>query len=270
MSDTRRITRIAPTPSGFLHVGNCVNFVIVAHIAQRVGAHIALRIDDMDRERYRREYVDDIFRVLDWLEITPDIGPATTTEFEAGYSMQDRHDGYRSELQAAIDRGLQVYVCSCSRKMLQSGQPCTCRDRDQLLEPGKTALRIAVAPGTRVAVGDVSVDVASEMGDWIVWRREGLASYHLASLIEDRNLGTTDIVRGEDLLASTAAQMLLAPYVLATGFQEASFRHHRLVRGVAGEKLSKSQLGAQPLARTVAERDRIRRLAEEALPMEPA
>ena len=98
---------------------------------------------------------------------------------------------------------------------------------------------------------DVPVDVAEEIGDVVVWRRDDLPAYHLASIVEDRDLGVTDVVRGEDLRASTAVQVFLAPYLGADAFARARFVHHALVTDASGAKLSKSQAGTgRPLDRS--------------------
>ena len=244
------VTRIAPTPSGYLHEGNCVNFLRVRRLAQDVGARLALRIDDFDPVRYRREYVDDIFRTLDWLEITPDLGPSTTDEFQRDFRLGARQELYRSELDKAIASGLECYACDCSRRSLAEGYPCTCRARGLVPSAGAHALRVALPPGLEMSVGAATVRLRDQGPDVVVWRRDDLAAYHLASLVEDRELGTTHVVRGRDLLESTAVQLFLAPFVGASQFQAAVFVHHDLVTGPDGLKLSKSTLGGTPLRHT--------------------
>mgnify|MGYP006277687667 CR=1 FL=1 len=251
------VTRIAPTPSGYLHEGNCVNFLRVRRLAQDVGARLALRIDDFDPVRYRREYVDDIFRTLDWLDITPDLGPSTTDEFERHFRLHTRQDLYRAELDRAIGAGLPCYACECSRRTLALGVPCTCRARGLTAAGGERALRVSLPPGLTITVGPEAVSAADQGPDVVIWRRDDVAAYHLASLVEDRELGTTHVVRGRDLLASTAVQLFLAPFFRASQFQRAVFVHHDLITGQDGSKLSKSTLGAAPLRHTDELRDRL-------------
>jgi glutamyl-tRNA synthetase len=105
---------------------------------------------------------------------------------------------------------------------------------------------VVVEPGTVVAVGTERVSLDTEMGDFIVWRRDDLPAYHLVSVIDDRELGVTHIVRGRDLLPSSAAQMHLAPWLGAEGVRRATYVHHELVTDASGAKLSKSTLAHGP------------------------
>jgi glutamyl/glutaminyl-tRNA synthetase len=240
------ITRLAPTPSGFLHAGNRWNFQLTARIAAEVGADLALRIDDADASRYRREYAEDIFATLDDMGIDWTIGPRDVNEFEEAWSQRSRTDYYRRQLTAAIDAGLPVYACTCSRTRQQGpatgGCAGRCRTRDLGHEPGVTALRVAVDTGTEVSLGDMTIPLDVDMGDFIVWRRDDLPAYQLISVVEDRDLGVTHIVRGEDLLISSATQIHLAPWLGADNVVRATYRHHGLVTDTSGAKLSKSTL----------------------------
>ncbi len=243
------VTRIAPTPSGFLHGGNRLNFQTTADLADALGARLVLRIDDVDAARYRREYVDDIFTTLQDMGITWHSGPCDADDFEQHWSQRRKTEYYGHELTAARDRGLPVYACACSRT--QQRGPATggcvggCRDQHLALVTGETALRIAIPTDTMVQVGDTTVDLASRMGDFVVWRRDGLPSYQFVSVIEDRDLGVTHIVRGEDLLHSSAAQIHLAAWLNASGVAGATYVHHGLVTDAAGMKLSKSTLNRE-------------------------
>jgi glutamyl-tRNA synthetase len=240
------LTRIAPTPSGFLHAGNRRNFALTVEQARRWGADIALRIDDADADRYRREYVEDIFRTLHDMGILWQVGPANIADFEARWSQRTRIDYYRAELDQARERGLTAYACTCARAVQQGpasgGCAGGCRSRSLELVPGETALRVIVPEGTIVTVGGAGIDIAAEMGDFIVWRRDDVPAYQLVSVIEDRDLGTTHIVRGEDLLASSAAQVFLASSLGAPNVANATYVHHALITDEAGLKLSKSQV----------------------------
>lgn len=248
-------TRIAPTPSGFLHEGNRANISLIATLADEWGADIALRIDDSDASRYRREYVDDIFATLGALGVSWAIGPRDTDDFEAAWSQRAKTAYYRQALQDALEAGLPAYACACTRStqrgIATGGCVGGCRALGLPLTPGQSSLRIAVAPGTLIAVGDQSVDIAQEMGDAVLWRRDDLPAYQLVSVIEDRDLAVTHIVRGEDLLASTAFQLHIAPWFEAWGITAATYVHHPLVLNERGIKLSKSTLSAQlPQERT--------------------
>lgn len=232
---TSALTRIAPTPSGFLHAGNLVNFLLVQRIAEEVGAEIVLRIDDMDVFRMRPEYVDDIFRCLNWLEIDWQHGPQSADEYSKIPEAVDRADHYFSRLEALIANGLPAFVCKCSRRDLGRDARCEsgCSDKGLKLVEGKTAVRVRV-PAEQS-------ELALAMGDFVVWRREDLPAYQLQSLIDDEELGVTHIVRGRDLLDSTRAQQFLASFIPESSFMRATILHHELITGPDGEKLSKSQ-----------------------------
>jgi glutamyl-tRNA synthetase len=259
------ITRLAPTPSGFLHAGNAVNFQLVAWLAEKATGEVVLRIDDIDAPRYRAAYVDDVLHVLDWLGIAWHRGPRTVAGFETTYSMRRRTDYYREQLDLLAGSALEVYACTCSRTQLQGAVPgeCPggCRARGLALVTGESALRVHVPPRLTVDVAGRPISVAERMGDFVVWRRDGTPAYHLASVIEDRDLGVTHIVRGEDLVDSTAAQVLLASAIGASSVAGAVYVHHPLITDPSGAKLSKSRLSAGPMARSVALRDEVRRMA---------
>ena len=238
-------TRFAPTPSGYLHEGNAVNAVLTAWLAQQVGADLALRIDDIDAARCRREFVDDIFGVLSWLGVHWSLGPRTAADFDGQHSQRARIRHYRDELDAAVGAGLHVYACRCSRAEAArtGGRGCVsnCAVADYPLVTGESALR-ARLPGAA--------------DDAVVWRRDGVPAYHLVSIVEDRDLGTTHIVRGVDLLDSTLLQSALAPF-FSMDFAGIDVRHHPLVLGSHAQKLSKSRLSAGPLDRSEATRQRV-------------
>jgi glutamyl-tRNA synthetase len=253
------ITRFAPTPSGYLHIGNAANALLVAWLAAACDGTVVLRIDDMDAPRARPEYVDDIFSVLDWLGIVDLAGPRSADEFTAVHSSRHRMDAYRRAVEELQGSRLEVYACACSRSSLtgpaSGGCPGHCRSRGLEYVHGQTALRVHVPLGTTVDVDGFGVDLAASMGDFVVWRRDDLPAYQLASLVDDEALGITHIVRGRDLLPSTAAQRFLAGGLGASGFQHATVVHHELVTDPGGGKLSKSQAGSGvPLNRSAATR----------------
>jgi glutamyl/glutaminyl-tRNA synthetase len=108
-------TRLAPTPSGFLHLGNILSFAITAALAEKTGAKILLRIDDLDRERVNKLYVQDIFDTLNFLEIPWDEGPRDAKEFEQTHSQMQRMAMYREALRQLADEG-KVFACTCWSK----------------------------------------------------------------------------------------------------------------------------------------------------------
>ena len=243
-------SRLAPTPSGYLHLGNAVNFLRTWLLVRRAGGVLKLRIDDLDGERLRPEYLEDIFRQLDWLGLDWDEGPSGPGDFQRQHSQRLRLERYR-EVAAELGARGQLFVCTCSRKEIRQHTgstvyPGTCR---QLCHRPVTphALRVLVPADTVVVVGGSEIPLARAMGDFVLWRRDGQPAYQLASLVDDLDDRINLIVRGEDLLPSTGAQLFLAAQLGATAFSRVRFQHHPLLPGVDGRKLSKSD-GALSLA----------------------
>ena len=253
-------SRIAPTPSGFLHLGNGVNFVITWLLTRQAGGRLRLRIDDADCSRSRPEYLDDIFHQLEWLGITWDEGPSGPDDFSRHHSQQLRLGRYRSVLSELATRG-HVYPCTCSRsriKQLAAGPvyPGFCRQHRGTTPAGPHALRLLVDQAATIHLHGQPISPAASMGDFVLWRRDDLPAYQLASLVDDMDHGINLIVRGNDLIVSTAAQLLLADCLGADGFKTIIFHHHPLIADPKGAKLSKSddalslaamrQAGARP------------------------
>ncbi len=238
------VTRIAPTPSGYLHPGNAVNFLLTAWLARQHAGRLLLRIDDMDAARVRQEYLADVFAVLEWLGIGVDEGPGDVAQFRREYSLLHRRHAYWEAIADLRSAGVDIYACRCSRRDLAGHAagyyPGTCHGADVQWRAGETSLRVSLPRPCRVAVDGRLVDVAGVMGDFVVWRRDDVPAYQLASVVEDRDLRVNAVVRGADLVPSTAAQLVLAPWLGADAFAGADFRHHGLVQGADGAKLSKS------------------------------
>lgn len=244
------VTRIAPSPNGYLHAGNAVNFLLTDWLARTDGrSRVHLRIDDMNLPRVAPHHLDDIFWAIEWLGITITDGPSDVAEFRARHSQLDRVEEYRGELGALATAGL-VYVCTCSRTDVASRRPATpdpCGSRRLPLVPHSSALRLHTQSGPSVPAGTAAMarigmsraDVAAEMGDLVVWRRDDLPAYHLASVVEDRRAGVNTVVRGSDLLVSSAAQLLISPALRAQALIDARFVHHPLVTDASGAKMSK-------------------------------
>lgn len=229
----RMRTRLAPTPSGFLHIGNLYNFLLTKRVADELDLELRLRIDDLDAFRLRDEYVEDIFRCLQWLGIEWAGSTQSMDEYRAHIDRPGRIDHYYERLEAMIHAGLPAFVCKCSRRELSRDARCEkgCQSQDLRVVEGKTAVRVHVPPS----------EVGDAMGDFVVWRREDLPAYQLQSLIDDDEQAITHIVRGEDLLDSTLAQRYLAQFLENSTFNDIRFFHHGLVTAPNGTKLSKSQ-----------------------------
>ncbi|TGD83219.1 glutamate--tRNA ligase family protein [Hymenobacter wooponensis] len=253
------VSRLAPTPSGFLHLGNAVNFTLTWLLVRRAGGQLHLRIDDLDRTRFRPAYLESIFRTLDWLGLNYDHGPTGPDDFEQHYSQRHFLGQYEAALQAAsaAHPGL-FYSCRCSRTELarlalpDGRYPGTCRLVELPTEAADTAWRAYVPETTQIAFpdlwqGPVAVPLGQVLGDFVVRKKDGVAAYQVASVLDDLRLGTTLIVRGLDLLPSTAAQLWLSQYLpQAQQFYQMQFLHHGLLLDAQGQKLSKStQAGHQ-------------------------
>lgn len=235
------ITRLAPTPSGFLHPGNIFNFLLNWHWARTNGGKVLLRIDDADAERKRIEYVEDIFRVLEWLGLDWDIGPSGPDDLEKNWSQLNRKELYDELLKDLAGKQL-AYACECSRTQLASA-PCACRDKNIPLDRMGVAWRIQtkgeIISFTDRVIGEVKHYLPLQ-NSFVVRRKDAIAAYHLASLADDRHFKITHIGRGEDLLPSTAMQLHLDGLLDSAYLNQCTFWHHPLLTGESGSKLSKS------------------------------
>jgi glutamyl-tRNA synthetase len=246
-SDVR--SRLAPTPSGFLHIGNAFSFVLTWLLVRHQQGSLLLRIDDGDQARTRPEYVEDIFNTLHWMGLQYDAGPHSPEDFFRHFSQKLRTPQYIKMLSQLRQQGI-LYACNCSRSEIQASSPDgiyhgTCRHKELDLDSSNVAWRVRVPKGTRIAVRDLTnhtrtVALDQAMGDFIVRRRDGLPSYQIESLSDDLHYRINLIVRGEDLLASTAAQLFLARYLPANSFADVTFCHHSILTDQDGRKLSKS------------------------------
>ena len=240
------VSRLAPTPSGFLHLGNAVNFVLTWLLTRQVvpgraGGTLHLRIDDLDRARLRPAYLDNIFRVIDWLGIDYDHGPSGPDDFLRHYSQLLHLPEYNRVLrQLARVPGL-VHASQRTR----TGGP----EAPVSLETPGAAWRVHVMPVVTISFfdgwqGETRVPLGALMPDFVLRKKDGVAAYQVASVVDDLRLGTNLIVRGLDLQASTAAQLWLAGQLSeTTAFTKTQVRffHHSLMTDAAGQKLSKSQ-----------------------------
>jgi glutamyl-tRNA synthetase len=220
-------SRLAPTPSGYLHLGNLANFLLVEKLVKDSGGRLFLRIDDCDGTRARREFVEHIFETLRWLGIEWQEGPRDAESFYRGFSQVSRKVFYFEKLKPLSPF---TFACACSRKEL-AGEGCRCREEKIAFEPGKTALRLRFEDPA----------LWGRFGDVVLWRKDDGPAYHWASVVDDLEWGVNLIVRGEDLRESSELQGRIAALVRPGGFEGARFVHHPLLVGEAGEELSKSQ-----------------------------
>lgn len=243
------LTRIAPTPSGFLHLGNAYSFLLTQALAKKHGAKILLRIDDLDRERYRTEYVQDIFDTLDFLEIEIDFGPKSLREVETEWSQVHRMQLYEEALAKLRTTG-KVFSCDCSRNKIQQIDPRgyylgQCLDRRIMLDKPDTAWRVNTLEADFTQFTEYpnfrKTDlIPEETAFYVVRKKDRLPAYHLTSVVDDLHLGVDLIVRGKDLYSSTLAQLDLARLLGEERFVQSTFLHHELIKGANQSKLSKS------------------------------
>ena len=233
------ITRFAPAPTGFLHLGHVVNAIYVWGIARCAGGRVVLRIEDHDRKRSRPEYEQAILEDLDWLGFAADEGPVRQRE---------RGALYEAALERLRAQGL-VYACECSRSEItaasQPGQelryPGTCRDKHLAERPGLGA-RVRLAPSVErfddLRHGPQEQRPFEESGDILARDRDGNWTYQFAVTVDDQAQNITLVIRGDDLLSSTGRQIQLAR--LLGRATPPRFLHHPLLMKSATQKLSKA------------------------------
>lgn len=259
--------RLAPSPTGLLHLGHVRTFAVARRHAWAVGGSLRLRIDDLDPRRSRGEYVEAAVEDLRWLGLT----------WEGELWFQSRRSAaYRAAWEQLVIDGW-VYPCRCSRRELQSMAsaphegpgnvanlepaadeslyPGTCRpvwaagaaagaaDRGAWLSAGPRGRnwRFRVQDGATVCFTDGGFGPqrfvsGRDFGDFAVWRRDDVPAYQLATVVDDAAMGVTEVVRGADLLRSTARQILL---FRALGFREPDWYHCPLVVDAQGQRLAK-------------------------------
>lgn len=219
--------RLAPTPSGYLHLGNARSFLLAWLWTRHEGGRVILRVEDIDRPRCKPELRQAALADLEWLGLDWDAGPQMN-DSPGEYDQQSRVALYRRHLHALAAAGL-AYPCTCTRKDIEQASsaphgdegpiyPGTCRDRWHSFEQAKTETGIEPAwrfrwEGKPVSFhdevqGDVTVD-PSTLGDFVLWRRDDLPSYQLAVAVDDGLMGVSQVLRGRDLLSSTARQLAL-------------------------------------------------------------
>ena len=239
-------TRFAPSPTGYLHVGNLRTALMNWLIARKAGGTFILRIDDTDAERSKEEYVDAIQQDLEWLGLTWDRVERQSTRLDR---YADAADKLRS-----IERFYEAFETPTEldlkrKKQLNMGKPPVYdRAALALTDDQKAALRAERGEGVwrfkldleRIEwadqiIGDVSIDAAS-VSDPVLIRADGQVLYTIASVVDDTEMGVTHVVRGSDHVTNTATQIQI---IKALGGTVPTFAHHSLLTGPQGEALSK-------------------------------
>lgn len=245
-------TRLAPTPSGYLHLGNIYSILLTWLLARIHSGTVHLRIDDLDIDRCEDKFTDAIFVQLSSVGIDWDTGPGNLADHKATFTQPKRFAEYQ---RALLENSLikeKLYACDCSRKTLQdlngsSVYPGFCRDKQIPLEATDVAWRVAVPSELdRTEFVDENYHsfqckLSEISGDFVVRRRDKIPAYHLVSVLEDANHSIDFLVRGKDLLESTATQICLAKLMGINTFANARFLHHPLVLDEKKQKLSKSR-----------------------------
>lgn len=239
------MTRLAPSPTGSLHLGNAFAFVLNWGIARKRGWEIVLRIEDLDESRVHEGMTQQAIDTLRWLGLDWDTGPIIQSQ---------RMDAYAHAMRTLAARGL-VYPCDLSRREIEAAlsapherdpdeprhapiRPGTMPDR---FEDNGSGWRFAVEPGEirfrDRLMGQWRFETNSLGGDFIVWTKRHAPSYQLAVVVDDHASGVSQVVRGRDLIDSVPRQLLL---YRALGLRpEPNYTHIPLVLGPDGRRLAK-------------------------------
>lgn len=257
--------RLAPSPTGLLHLGHARTFWTAQQRARAAGGELILRNDDLDRARCRPEFVTAMLEDLRWFGCAwsegPDVGGP-----HAPYNQSERVAVYAAAFEQLRAAGA-IYPCTCSRKDVQAAAtapheagpptphdeplyPGTCRpenlsadERARRAQLGRDSVswRFRVPHGEAIEFhdghfGPQRATAGRDFGDFLVWRKDGLPSYQLACVVDDAAMRITEVVRGADLILSTFRQLLL---FRALGQAAPAFHHCPLVTDERGVRLAK-------------------------------
>jgi len=246
--------RLAPSPTGYLHTGHARTFWIAHERARERGGVLVFRDEDLDPQRSRPEFASAMIEDLRWLGLDWQEGPDVGGPF-APYRQSERRGHYLKAWRQLLRTGW-IYPCQCSRKDLASAAlaphdvddepvyPGTCRTRRleaHPLTPAGVNWRFRVPDGEVIGFddglqGNCAYRAGRDFGDFIVWRRDDVPAYQLAVVVDDAAMQITEVVRGCDLLRSTARQILLQR---ALGLPAPDYYHCNLVLDENGQRLAK-------------------------------
>jgi len=244
--------RLAPSPTGYLHLGHARTFWTAQQRARERGGAVVLRNENLDRDRCKPEFVAAMFEDMRWFGFEWAEGPDVGGPF-APYNQSGRMPLYRATLQRLIELGA-VYPCTCSRKDIQSAVTAPHAADDEAIYPGtcrqnrksefinrKSSWRFRVPGGETIAFVDGNLGpqqfvAGKDFGDFVVWRPDDVPAYQLACVTDDAAMQITEVVRGADLLVSTARQLLLYRVL---GLTAPAFFHCPLMTDEHGVRLAK-------------------------------
>jgi len=246
--------RLAPSPTGLLHLGHARTFLIAAQRARSHGGTLILRNEDLDPDRCRPEYVAAMYEDLRWLGLRWTEGPDCGGHC-APYSQSQRRERYLEAWRTLRDQEV-IYPCTCSRKELAAVvsapndsddeplYPGTCRQRRDAREyetPSGVNWRFRIPDGEAITftdqrLGGQTFTAGRDFGDFVIWRRDDVPAYQIAVTVDDALMNITEVVRGADLLKSTARQILL---FRALGYRVPDYYHCDLVRDASGLRMAK-------------------------------
>jgi glutamyl-tRNA synthetase len=245
--------RLAPSPTGFLHLGHARTFWIAQERAKANGGELILRNEDLDSTRFKMEFVGAMLEDLRWFGFEWSEGPDVGGKF-APYNQSGRMNFYRAALEK-LRAGSFIYPCTCSRKDILAATraphandddepvyPGTCRqNRESGIGNRKFSWRFHVPDGETISFtdgncGEQKFTAGKDFGDFVVWRHDDVPAYQLACVVDDAAMEISEVVRGADLLVSTARQILI---YRALGFLPPKFFHCELMLDENGERLAK-------------------------------
>ena len=247
--------RLAPSPTGYLHLGHARTFWTAQERAHANGGLLVLRNEDMDARRFKLEFFSAMVEDLRWFGFIWQEGPDCGGPF-GPYNQSERFQFYRAALDKLRIAGF-IYPCTCSRKDIQAAARAPhATDDDEPLYPGTCRLkhdsefriphsalnwRFRVPDGERITFEDGNFGpqqfvAGKDFGDFVVWRHDDVPAYQLACVVDDAAMQITEVVRGADLLKSTARQLLL---YRALGLKPPDFFHCPLLTDEAGVRLAK-------------------------------
>ena len=244
--------RLAPSPTGYLHLGHARTFWVAQERARAHGGELILRNEDMDSTRFKMEFADAMLEDLRWFGFKWSEGPDCGGPF-APYNQSERMSFYRAALEE-LRAGNFIYPCTCSRKDIQLAVTAPHAEDDEVIYPGtcrnnrkseianrKFNWRVRVPDGETVSFADGNFGeqqfiAGKDFGDFVVWRGDDVPAYQLACVVDDAAMQVTEVVRGADLLVSTARQILL---YRALNLPAPDFYHCELMRDDKGVRLAK-------------------------------